>query len=131
MALTWNAVQAVYAPDPQDHLARAQALGLNCPLDVFEQLFTDHHDEPEFGKFLAFVDWSGVTREEGRLSGVALRRVGVPRAHQYAVDEARQLTAADGFQDEREEVMQHWQATKTWMRSPILLTGDVLQSGLQ
>ena len=131
MALTWDTLQEFYAPDPQEHLARAQALGLNCPLDVFEQLFTDHHDDPEFAKIVAFVDWSGVEWEETRLSGVALRRVGVPRAYQYAVDEARNQTAEEGFQDEREEVMQHWQLTKTWIRSPVLLTGEVLQSALQ
>ena len=75
MPLTWNAVQEVYAPEPQEHLMRAQALGLSCPLDVFEQLFTDHHDEPEFAKIVAFVDCSGVEWEAARLSGVALRRV--------------------------------------------------------
>jgi len=131
MPLTWTAVQEVYAPEPQEHLARAQALGLSCPLDVFEQLFTDHHGEPEFARIVAFVDWSGVAWEEMRLSGLALRRVGVPRAYQYAVDEARKQTAEEGFRDEREEVMQHWQATKTWIRDPILLSGEVLQSALQ
>ena len=131
MTLTWNALQKVYSPEPTEYLARAQALGLNCPLDVLEQLFTDHHDEPEFAKIIAFVDWGGVEWEEVRLSGVALRRVGVPRAYQHAVDEARRRTAEEGFQDEREEVVQHWQATKTWIRAPVLLSGDALQSGLQ
>ena len=131
MPLTWNAVQEVYAPEPQEHMMRAQALGLSCPLDVFEQLFTDHHDEPEFAKIVAFVDWSGVEWEEGRLTGVALRRVGVPRAYQHAVDEARTHTAEEGFQDEREEVRRHWLASKTWVRSPVLLAGEVLPSALQ
>jgi hypothetical protein len=46
--------------------------------------------------------------EEGELSGVALRRVGVPRPFEHAVDEARWRTAEEGFQDERPEVMVHW-----------------------
>ena len=96
-----------------------------------KQLFIDHHDDADFGKVVAFVDWSKLEWREARLSGVALRRVGVPRAYQYAVDEARARTAEEGFQDERKEVMRHWQDTKTWIRAPIVLSGDVLQSGLQ
>lgn len=60
MGLTWNAVQAAYVSDSQEHLARAQALDLNCPLDVFEQLFADHHEEPEFAELLTFGDWTGL-----------------------------------------------------------------------
>jgi hypothetical protein len=55
------------------------------PLDVFEQLFHDHHDDAELGHVLRFVDWSEVSWEEGALSGVALRHTGVPRPYQLAV----------------------------------------------
>ena len=49
MTLTWNALQKTYSSDPTEHLAAAQALGLECPIDVFEQLFIDHHGDTEFG----------------------------------------------------------------------------------
>ena len=131
MVLTWNAVQKTYSPDPAEFFASAQALGLKCPLDVFEQLFVDHHEDAQFGALVARIDWSTMEWAEKHVSGVALRRIGVPRAYQYAVDEARGRTAQNGFQDEREEVMNHWQEAKTWMRSPIVLAGDLLQTALQ
>ncbi|MDP9087402.1 MAG: hypothetical protein M3O26_01480 [Pseudomonadota bacterium] len=131
MSLTWNAVQKAYSLDATEYFARAQALGLQCPLDVFEQLFVNHHDDAAFSTMLGRIDWSTVEWSEKRLSGIVLRRVGVPRAYQYAVDEARGRTAQDGFQDERQEVMNHWQEAKTWIRSPIVLAGDLFQTALQ
>ncbi|HEY0745462.1 MAG TPA: hypothetical protein VGD63_02085 [Steroidobacteraceae bacterium] len=130
-ALTWNAVQRAYSPDPAEYFARAQGPGLQCPIDIFEQLFVDHHDDAEFGTLVGPIDWGAVEWTEKHLSGAALRRIGVPRAYQYAVDEARGRTAQNGFQDERQEVMNHWREAKTWMRSPILLAGDLLQTALQ
>jgi len=128
--LSWHAIQQVYAVDLAEHLTRAQTLGLDCPLDVFEQLFHEHHDDPELADVLRFVDWSAVRWEQGDLSGVALRRLGIPRPFQHAVDEARWRTAERGFEDDRLEVMSHWAEARTWVRSPIVLAGDVLQSGL-
>lgn len=131
MSLTWNALQKIYAPDPVEYLALAQGLGLQWPLDVFEQLFIDHHDDAEFGELVKFIDWSAIEWSEKRFSGAVLRRVGVPSFYQLAVDEARIPTAEAGFRDEREEVMMHWQEARTWMHSPIVLAGDLFQSALQ
>ena len=131
MALTWTAVQAVYSPDPVEFLAQAEGLGLQGPLDVFEQLFMDHHDDAEFAEFVRLIDWSTIEWTEKRLSGIALRRVGVPRIYQLAVDEARARTVEAGFNDERDEVMAHWHEAKTWMQSPIVLAGDIFQTALQ
>jgi hypothetical protein len=130
MTIRWSDVQGVYSADLPDHWTRAQALGFSSPPDVFEQLFHDQHDNADLATVLRFVDWSAVTWEEGELSGVALRHAGVPRAYQHAVDEARALTARDGFYDERADVMAHWATAHTWIRSPIVLAGDVLQSAL-
>jgi hypothetical protein len=41
MPITWLNIEKQFASDIAEHLARAQALGLDCPLDVFEQLFHD------------------------------------------------------------------------------------------
>jgi hypothetical protein len=130
MTIRWSDVQGVYSAGLQDNWTRSQALGLNCPPDVFDQLFHDQHDNADLATVLRFVDWSAVGWEEGELSGVALRHASVPRAFQHAVDEARALTARDGFHDERAEVMAHWATAYTWIRSPIVLAGDVLQSVL-
>jgi hypothetical protein len=130
MRLTWAAIQQANAPELAEHRARAETLGFNCPPDVFEQLFRDQHDNAELANILRFVDWSAVIWAEDELSGVALRHCGVPRAYQHAVDEARALTARDGFYDERADVMAHWATAHTWIRSPIVLAGDVLQSAV-
>ena len=131
MALTWNAVQEVYSPDPVEFLAQAEGLGLQWPLDVFEQLFIDHHDDEEFAELVRFIDWTTIEWSEKLLSAMALRRVGVPRIYQLAVDEARARTTQEGFHDERLEVMTRWQEAKTWFQSPIMVTGELFQSALQ
>jgi hypothetical protein len=131
MALIWTTLQKTYSQDPVEYLALAQGLGLQLPLDVFEQLFIDHHNDAEFASVVALIDWSTIEWSEKRLSGVALRRVGVPRSYQLAVDEARTRTAEEGFQDERQEVMNHWLEAKTWTQSPIVLAGDLVQSAMQ
>jgi hypothetical protein len=131
MPLTWRTLQDTYSPEPLEWLARAQGLGLQWPLDVFEQLFIDHRDDAEFAELVRPVDWSTIEWSEKGLSGVALRHVGVPSFYQLAVDEARARTAEEGFRDEREEVMNHWLEAKTWTQSPIVLAGDFLQTTLQ
>jgi hypothetical protein len=131
MALTWGSVQQVYSPDPVEFLAFAEGLGLQWPLDVFEQLFIDHHDDEEFGELVGLIDWTRIEWTELPFSGETLRRIGIPRNYQLAVDEARSRTIEEGFRDERADVMAHWMETKTWMQSPIVLAGDIFQSALQ
>jgi hypothetical protein len=128
MIIRWSDVQRVYSAELQADLARAQALGLNCPADILEQLFHEQHENGDLASILRFVDWGAVIWEEGELSGVALRHTGVPRPYQHAVDEARTQTLLNGFYDERPEVMDHWTTARTWIRSPIVLAGEVLQS---
>jgi hypothetical protein len=123
--IRWSDVQRVFVADLQEHWLRSQALGLQCPVDVFEQLFFEHHGDDEFARLLRFVDWQTTTWEERQLSGVALRRVAVPRAYRHAVDEARWRTLHEGLQDERPVVIEHWHSVRTWMRAPILVAGDV------
>jgi hypothetical protein len=126
MTITWASVQNEYTPNAAEHFDRAQALGLGCPADVFEQLFHDHHDDDNFAGIVRFIDWANVGWEATALSGVALRRVAVPRPYQRAVDEARWRTAEEGVQDDRPEIIQHWQTAGTWQRSPILIAGEVM-----
>jgi hypothetical protein len=130
MRLTWTAISQFYVPEVREHGASAERLGLDCPPDVFEQLFHEQHDNAVLADILRFVDWSAVRWEEGGLSGVALRQLGLPRSYQHALDEARAATARTGFFDERAQVMAHWESHRTWIRAPIVLSGDILQSSL-
>jgi hypothetical protein len=130
MTISWAAVQDQYAPDAADHFARVQALGLDCPADVFEQLFHDHHGDEDFAAVVRFIDWEIVGWEETALSGVALRRVAIPRPYQHAVDETRWRTAEEGVQDDRPEIIEHWKTAGTWLRSPILIAGEVTGTSL-
>jgi hypothetical protein len=91
MTITWTAIQNQYAASAAEHFDHAQALGLDCPADVFEQLFHDHHGDEDFLAVVRFINWANVGWEESALSGVALRRVAIPRSYQHAVDEARSL----------------------------------------
>jgi hypothetical protein len=131
MPLTWNAVQEVYSPDPVEFLALAEGLGLQWPLDVFEQIFIDRHEDEEFAELVRHIDWSTIEWNERRLSGIGLRRMGVPRIYQLAMDEARTRTVEEGFHDERKEVMAHWHTAKTWVQSPIVVAGDLIQTSVQ
>ncbi|HXN10593.1 MAG TPA: hypothetical protein VN859_05070, partial [Steroidobacteraceae bacterium] len=123
--LTWRQIQELYAPDVVMFWERAAAVGLECPLDVFEQLFFDHHDDADFAGVVRIIDWQAVHWEEADFSGVALRRVSIPRPYRHAVDEARVRTAEDGIQDERPEVVEHWHSALSWVRSPIFVSGEV------
>ena len=100
MTMRWSVVQGEHSANVHEHWTRSQALGLDCPLDVFEQLFLDHHGDDDFASGMRFVDWASLEWEERALSGVALRRVAVPQPYQYAVDEARYRTLAEGVQDD-------------------------------
>jgi hypothetical protein len=125
MTIRWSDVQGVYSAQLQEHWLRSQTFGLECPLDVFEQLFFDHQGDEEFAGILRFVDWALVVWEQRHLSGVTLRRAAVARAYQHAVDEARWRTLEEGVQDDRPEIVEHWRTAGTWLRPPILVAGHV------
>lgn len=125
--LTCSAIRNGYTPDLVEHHAAAQALGLDCPLDVFEQLFHDPHGDGRLAEAVRFLDWRSVSWREDTLTGFALRRVGVPKRFQHAVEEARWLTTKEGFIDRRPDVMARWSENRTWMRAPVVVSGEGLQ----
>ena len=132
MPISWSAIQALHEPDFERHWVRCRdELGLDCPLEVFEELFFEHHGDAEFGALYRAVDWSAVAWTETELSGVLLRRVGVDRGYQYAVDEARARTLQEGLSDARDAVVEHWARHSTWLRPPILVSGEVTGSGFE
>ena len=132
MPISWTAIQALHEPELERHWVRCRdELGLDCPLEVFEELFFEHHGDEDFGTMYRAVDWSAVAWTETELSGVLLRRVGVDRGYQYAVDEARARTLQEGLSDARDAVVEHWLSQLTWLRPPILVTGEVTGSGFE
>jgi hypothetical protein len=96
MTISWTAIQALHEPDLERHWVRCRdELGLDCPVDVFEELFFEQHGDAEFGTLYRAVDWSAPAWTETELSGVLLRRVGVDRGYQYAVGEGGRLQQRD------------------------------------
>jgi hypothetical protein len=132
MPISWTAIQALHQPDLDRHWIRCRdEFGLDCPRDVFEELFFEHHGDAEFGSLYRAVDWSTVAWTETELSGLLLRRVAVERGFQYAVDEARARTLQEGLSDARDAVVDHWASHLTWLQSPILVSGEVTGSGFE
>jgi hypothetical protein len=130
MTVSWSAIQSIQALDAAEHFARSRSLGLECPPDVFEQLFHENPAHDDFASAVGSVDWANVLWEETVLSGTALRWVAVPRLYQHAVDEARWRTLREGVQDSRPPIIEHWRTAGTWLRSPILVAGEVMGSSV-
>ena len=103
--------------------------GLDCPFDVFVQVFHEHFGRSDVPALTAAVDWSAVSWTEETLSGDALRQVYVDRRFARAVDEARVLTREEGLYDERLAVVAAWQRQQTWAVAPVLLSGNVTGNG--
>jgi hypothetical protein len=128
--LSWSAIQAKRFVHAEAQWNLCETFGLTCPFDVFEQLFFDHHGDEDFAALVTNVDWGRVRWQERLMSGEDLQRVTVPRTYQVAVDEARSRTALYGVSDERAEVADRWEEEGTWIRAPILVSGEVLGSGV-
>ena len=73
--MQWQWIQALYDPDVVKHHAAASAGedGLLIPLEVFEQVFHDHHDDAEFEARVRDVDWTPVAWDSVIMTGVQLR----------------------------------------------------------
>jgi hypothetical protein len=141
-AFTWSRVQRLYDADPAVHWRRCAAAGLECPQEVFAQLFhaeemhsmpTESADvRPGVSRLLNLwsvraVDWGRWQLEE--LSGIAVRQVRVDRGYQYAVDEAWKRAGQFSIVDEQEEVANHWREAKSWVVAPVIVAADLLGGG--
>jgi hypothetical protein len=143
-AFTWSRIQRLYDPDAVTHWQRCESEGLQCPQEVFAQLFhaevpdllqTESADErpsrpslSDLGSLRA-IDWGRVRWELEELSGIALRHVRVDRGYQHALDEARDRATQFGIVDERQEVVDHWRDAKSWIVPPVIVDGDLLGGG--
>jgi hypothetical protein len=141
-AYSWARIQRLYDADAVVHWQRCESEGLQCPQEVFTQLFheaEEMHSMPaesadvrpgapsmlNLGS-LRSIDWGRISWELQEFSGVALRHVRVDRGYQYALDEAKERASQFGIVDEREEVVAHWRDAHSWFTPPVLIAGDLL-----
>ena len=128
-AFSWSRIQRLYDADPVTHWQRCESEGLQCPQEVFTQLFHEEANNEDFAAIVRAVDWGRVRWELEELSGIALRHVRVDRGYQHAVDEARTQATQLGIVDERPEVVDHWRDAKSWIVPPVIVAGDLLGGG--
>jgi len=142
-AFSWARIQRLYDADTVVHWQRCEAEGLQCPQEVFTQLFhaedvnaeTKSPDEMPGGPNLLSldsvrgIDWGRVRWELQEMSGIALRHMRVDREFQHALDEARDQATQFGIVDEREEVVSRWKDAKSWVVPPVALSGDLFGGG--
>jgi hypothetical protein len=111
------------------HWQRCEAEGLQCPQEVFAQLFHEEASNEDFVVIVRSIDWGRVNWEVTELSGIALRHVRVDRGYQLALDEARDHAVCYGIVDEREEVVAHWAEAKSWVVPPVVIDAQLLGGG--
>jgi hypothetical protein len=139
-AFSWARIQRLYDADAVVHWQRCEAEGLQCPQEVFTQLFHSEQVSAEGQensggplvsdlKAVMAVDWGRTSWELQEFSGVALRHMRVDREYQHALDEARDRATQFGIMDEREEVVNHWRDAKSWVVPPVVVSGDLLGGG--
>jgi len=110
-AFTGSRIQRLHDPDPAVHWQRCASEGLECPLEVFTQLFHEEAANADFAAIVRAVEWGQVHWQMEGFSGVALRQVRVDRGYLFAVDEARDHTAKWGIRNGREP---HLGPLKRW-----------------
>lgn len=123
--LAYTSIAALWDADRAEHRARAAQVGLDCPDDVFEQLFHARRLDPTLMVVVGAIDGRDVRWVELTLSGAALSQVHVHRSLESAVDAARNAVGAHGVVDDRPEVVTAWQRESTWLRAPVLVDADV------
>jgi hypothetical protein len=128
-AFTWSRIQRLYDGDAVTHWQRCEAQGLQCPQEVFTQLFSEKAHDEDFAVIVRSIDWGRVRWELQEISGMALRHVRVDREYQHALDEARDQATRFGIVDERQEVVDHWRDAKSWIVPPVAVSFDLLGGG--
>lgn len=122
----WARIQRLYDADVAVHWQWCGAEGLECPLEVFAQLFHEEANSADFEVVVRAVDWGRVTWQLAEFSGIALRQLRVDRGFQYALDAARERAAQFGILDDRVEIVEHWRDVGSWLLPPVIVAGDVL-----
>ncbi|MGO9266572.1 MAG: hypothetical protein ACLQBA_17115 [Candidatus Binataceae bacterium] len=129
-AFTWSRIQRLYDADAAIHWQRCESEGLECPFEVFWQLFHEEASNADFVTIVRAVDWGRIRWELEEFSGIALRQVRVDRGYQHALDEARDRATQFGIVDEREDVVAHWRDAHSWFTPPVMVAGEILGSNV-
>jgi hypothetical protein len=128
-AFSWARIQRLYDADPVVHWQRCESEGLQCPQEVFTQLFHEEANNEDFAVIVRSIDWGRVRWELEEMSGIALRHMRVDRTFQLALDEARDQAQMYGIVDERVEVVNHWKQAKSWLVAPVVVDVALLGGG--
>jgi hypothetical protein len=128
-AFTWSRIQRLYNPDATLHWQRCESEGLQCPQEVFTQLFSEKAHDEDFSVIVRSIDWGRVRWELQEISGIAMRHVRVDRGFQHALDEARNQATSFGIVDERQDVVDHWHDAKSWIVPPVAVSCNLLGGG--
>jgi hypothetical protein len=128
-AFSWARIQRLYDRDAVVHWQRCESEGLQCPQEVFGQLFNAEANNEDFSVIVRSIDWGRVQWGLEEFSGVALRQLRVDRAFQHALDEARDEATQYGIVDERQGEVSHWRDAKSWAVPPVVVCGDPLAGG--
>lgn len=120
---SWVRIQRLYDEDAVTHWQRCESEGLQCPQEVFTQLFHENFQDKDLGIIVRSIDWGRVRWELTEMSGIALRHARVDREYQLALDDARDHSVCYGIVDEREEVETHWKEAKSWIVPPVAVSG--------
>ena len=59
-AFTWSRIQRLYAPDATTHWQRCESEGLQCPQEVFTQLFHEQSNNEDFAVIVRSIDYSAL-----------------------------------------------------------------------
>ena len=127
MPISWTAIQALHEPDLERHWARCRdELTLDCPLEVFEELFFEHHGDDDFGGAVSRrrlgdgrLDRDGSIRRDVATRG-GRPRLSVRGGRGACTDVAREALSMRGRRSSSTGRCHH-----TWLRPPILVTGEV------
>jgi hypothetical protein len=128
-AFAWSRIQRLYEADSSAHWRRSEAEGLQCPQDVFGQLFHEQANNEDFAAIVRSIDWGRVWWELQEVSGVGLRHACVDRGYQRALDEARDRATQFGIVDDRQDVTDHWSNAKSWILPPVAIAAALLGGG--
>ena len=58
--VTWQVLQSTFIDDPIEHWDALQTRGLDCPFEVFTQLFHEHVGTASVPALTAGIDWTQV-----------------------------------------------------------------------
>lgn len=110
-----------------------QCLKLEMPLDVLEQFVFDHGTSELFQEQYGSLDLHAVVWEKLEMPAFEIISCSVyPHFidRVYTVSERTRIVTAVGWDDVNlpSAAVEHWQTNQTWLRPPIFLCGDLVDS---